>query len=92
MAHRSQFHYPGGALTLCILIFNKKVTVTMRVMVPGGNVLFLMFLVVCGEPRCHLTDGCHLTHTVAIMQLNVFLKALQGTSGAISLMGAMLKW
>lgn len=40
MAHRSQFHYPGGALTLCILIFNKKVTVTMRVMVPGGNVLF----------------------------------------------------
>ena len=25
-------------------------------------------------PRCHLTDGCHLTHTGAIIQLNDFIQ------------------
>ena len=63
----------------------------MREMEPGANVFFFYFFFVffCA-PRCHLTDGCHLTHTGATMQLNDFINALQGTPGAISPMGAMV--
>ena len=33
-----------------------------------------VFLVFFCAPRCHLTDGCHLTHTGAIVQLNDFIQ------------------
>ena len=50
-------------------------TVIMREMAPGANGVFLyLFLVFFCPPRCHLTDGCHLTHTGAIMQLNDFIQ------------------
>ena len=47
----------------------------MREMAPGANVFFFntSFFFFCA-PRCHLTDGCHLTHTGAITQLNDFIQ------------------
>ena len=41
--------------------------VIMREMATGANGFFTIscfFLVFFCAPRCHLTDGCHLTHTV----------------------------
>ena len=47
----------------------------MREMAPGANGFSnnSYFVFFCA-PRCHLTDGCHLTHTGAIIQLNDFIQ------------------
>ena len=41
------------------------------------------------HPRCHLSDGCHLSDTGAEIQLNRLVLVFQGTPGAVSPMGAM---
>ena len=51
-----------------------RYTVIMREMAPGANFLKNIFLVYFCAPRCHLTDGCHLTHTDAILQLSDFIQ------------------
>ena len=47
----------------------------MREMAPGANGFFnISFFGIFLRTPLHLTDGCHLTNTGAIMQLNDFIQ------------------